>query len=277
MRFNRIGTCFGIAGVFMILRLAISMAQTGQNDLRPAILLSGVAFLSIAILMLVQLGFTVSLARIRMSAGRSALVALGGLCIFIGVMYLLMKVKLSEPVIVAFLLALRDLSLMTFAASLGYTISFIVRDKNILLPAAMFAAVVDYWGVTWGPLSVMLVKQPAVVAAASVQMPTPVAHVPGTMIGMGDFLFLALFFGVLYRYDLNVKSAFWIGYALLTATMFLVMAVDIAVPALVPMSIAIVAANIKKLQLKREEKLATIYVGAFLLVLIFSYKIFFMK
>ena len=154
---------------------------------------------------------------------------------------------------------------MLFAGLLGYTISFIVREKNILLPAAIFAALVDYWNVSWGPLSHILVDKPSVVAAAAVSMPAVSAGMPGMIIGMGDFVFLSLFFGVLYRFRMNVKGTFWLGYGLLTASMLAVMYFGSAFPALIPMSLAVVAANAKLFKLKREEQLAMVYVGALLL------------
>ena len=85
------------------------------------------------------------------------------------------------------------------------------------------------------------------------------------MIGMGDFIFLALFFSVLFRLGMNVKGSFWLGYVLLTASMYVVVVFGGALPALLPMGIAVIGANRRHFHLKRDEQLAMIYVGAILL------------
>lgn len=182
----------------------------------------------------------------------------------------------AEPLTVRIMLAVfHDLFLMVFAGLLGHMISFIVREPNILLPAASFAALVDYWNVTWGILSKAIVSKPGVVARLSVTVPTPIGN--ASTIGMGDFVFWALFFGVLYRFNMNVKAAFWLGYALLTASMVLIMFVGGAIPALVPMGLAITASNIRLFKLNREELLATIYVGLILFVFLTISAILFVR
>jgi len=258
------GACVALAAVFMTLRLAVTLVRPEGVDPRLAV------FTSIGALMLVQLAFVVSLARLRMKAGSAFLLAVPSAIAVIGISVLAAKTKIDHPMMLAVILGFRDLFLILFAGSLGCGISYIVRESNILLPAAVFAAFVDFWSVTWGPLSHILEKKPAIIEAASVHLPTPVPGVPGTMIGMGDFLFLALFFTVLYRFCMNVKGAFWVGYALLTLSMLVVLRWGGAIPALVPMSLAIVGMNIKYFKLKRQELLATLYVGLMTLALLIA-------
>ena len=268
MRIGRIGPCILMAGAYIIIIFAITMAKLVKLNVHLAI---GLSVVSVCVLMLVQLAFVISVVGLRMRPRLSALLALLSAAVFVGILFS----KLHAPMMAILGLAsIQQLSLMLFAAALGYTISFIVREPNILLPIAIFAAFVDYWSVTWGPLSQILEKKPAIVAAVSVHMPTPVPGVPGTMIGMGDFVFLALFFGVLYRFSMNVKGTFWLGYGLLTASMLVVMGLGGALPALIPMGLAVVAANAKLFKLKREELLAIVYVGALLLVVLIASGIF---
>lgn len=261
-----VGACAALATALVILRLAVTLVRPGGVDPRLAV------FTSIGALMLVQLAFVVSLARLRMKAGSAFLLAVPSVIAVIGISILVAKTNpdfVGTPLF-SLVLGLRDVFLIIFAGSLGCGISYIVRESNILLPAAVFAAFVDFWSVTWGPLSHILEKKPAIIEAASVHLPTPVPGVPGTMIGMGDFLFLALFFTVLYRFCMNVKGAFWVGYALLTLSMLVVLRWGGAIPALVPMSLAIVGMNIKYFKLKRQELLATLYVGLMTLALLIA-------
>ncbi|MCL6630007.1 MAG: hypothetical protein K6U00_10450, partial [Armatimonadetes bacterium] len=67
------------------------------------------------------------------------------------------------------------------------------------------------------------------------------------------------------------------GYALLTASMVLVMVVGGAIPALVPMGLAIIASNIRLFKLNREELLATVYVGLILFVFLAISAILFVR
>ncbi|MHB0912371.1 MAG: hypothetical protein ACYC2Y_02855 [Armatimonadota bacterium] len=161
---------------------------------------------------------------------------------------------------------LRDLSLLSGAASLGYIISFLIREPNILAPVAICAALVDWWNVSLGPLGRLVATRPEVVEKVAVQMPA--AGVP-LMMGMGDVIFLAIFFSVLFRFRMNVKGAFWLGFVLLVLSMFAVMIPSVgALPALVPIGIAVLATNAKYFKLNREEQLATLYVGLLLLALL---------
>lgn len=275
MRVNQMNRCLGIAGIFTIFRLLIAMIPQAKDDTH-SLLIYAIYSLTIAITMLLQLGLVVSLAGLKLPAGKSALVSLTALCVFVGLMFLLMKIRITMPFILAFVLMIRDMSLMIFAASLGCIISFIIREPNIVIPVALFAAVVDYWGVTAGPLSVVLTKKPAILDAVSIHMPVPIVNAPGTLIGLGDFVFLGIFFSILYRFALNTKLSFWLGFVFLTVTMFIVTAVDVAIPALVPMGAAIIIANYRAIELKREEKLATLYVGIILFVtlIILKYQVF---
>lgn len=265
MRVNQMNRCLGIAGIFLVFRLLIAMVPPANND-SHSIFVYAIYFITISVTMLIQLGLVVGLAGLKLSAKKSALISLSAACVFIALMFMLMKTRISIPFILALVLAMRDLSLMIFAASMGCIISFIIREPNIIIPVALFAAVVDYWGVTAGPVSVVLAKRPAILDAVSVHMPVPIINAPGTLIGLGDFVFLGIFFSILYRFALNTKLSFWLGFAFLTVTMFIVTAVDVAIPALVPMGAAIIIANYKSVELKRDEKLATLYVGIILLV-----------
>ncbi|MHB1457609.1 MAG: hypothetical protein ACYC0V_11910 [Armatimonadota bacterium] len=275
MRVNQMNRCLGIAGIFLMFRLIIAMVPPAGNQTH-SLFIYAIYFVTIAITMLLQLGMVVSLAGLKLPAKKSALISFVALCIFIGITFLLMKTHISIPFILALTMAIRDMSLMIFAAALGCIISFIIKEPNIVVPVALFAAVVDYWGVTSGPLSVVLAKRPAILDVVSVHMPVPIVNAPGTLIGLGDFVFLGIFFSILYRFALNTKLSFWLGYAFLTVTMFIVTAVDVAIPALVPIGAAIIIANYKAIELKRDEKLATLYVGIiiFAALIILKYQVF---
>ena len=269
MRLGRIGVCIALAGAYVALRFAALWIKPGV--LSPEV----VVFAYTALLMLVQLAFVVSIAGLRLRPQSSALLMLPGAVGAAAMILLEMKLATQTPVAMLVTVSVfRDLCLMVFGGSFGCLFSFIIREPNVLLPAAVFAGFVDYWNVSWGPLSRVIERKPDVVAMVSVHMPAPVPGMHGSTVGIGDFVFLALFFAVLYRFGLNVRGAFWFGYGLLTACILLVLKFETPVPALVPIAIAVVGANIRNFKLQREELLATLYVGVLLLLLILASVIF---
>jgi hypothetical protein len=241
--------------VYLLFRVA---AQTITiRSVHPAILI----LVSVALFMLLQLAI------IRAASGLQLAPKVTGWLIPVfaaAVVGFMVLGTVKMPHVMAVLVAsMRDTALIFFAVSLGYTLSVIVREPSLLLPVAVFAAIVDFWSVNYGPLAILLATRPQVVEAAAVQVPVLGRAMPVSRIGVGDFVFLALFFGVMYRFRMNVIGAFWLGFVLLTATMIMVIRVPAfgAVPALVPIAIAVIAANTKHLKLKREEVCSTLIVG----------------
>ncbi|MCE5198859.1 MAG: hypothetical protein ABFD54_00265 [Armatimonadota bacterium] len=160
------------------------------------------------------------------------------------------------------------LMVMLAAVGLGYIISSRVKDKNLLLPVVMFAAFIDLWTVTVGPVATVLKKAPEVVGAVS----TPIPHagagafVPMTMIGSGDFIFMALVFAVVHRFSMRPRRNYWAIFAAMTIGMLVVMFGFLnALPALVVLAVAVIGANYREFKLSREEKISTAIVGVLLM------------
>jgi len=258
MRFNRTGACLVIIGVYMIMRLVAPMIKPGRFS-------SIEVFLAIAVLMLVQLSLVVSIAGLRLRVRSTALLCLASGILFVGALILVREIRHISPWAVQSLEAFQDLLLMMTAGFLGCLAGLIIREPNIVLPIAMFAGLVDYWNVSLGPLGHIVEEKPSLISAVTVHMPTPMPGVPMVMIGMGDFVFLALFFSVLFRLGMNVKGSFWLGYVFLTISMWVVIFFQSAFPALLPMGVAVIGANRRHFKLKRDEQLAMVYVGAILL------------
>ena len=271
MRLSRAGACFVVALIYLVLRVTIPMMRLGfLNSIALVVV-------SIALMMLVQLALAVCIAGIGLRPRNAFLLALVSALVFVGMLMILNSPHLSASKhVLRGLVGFQQLALMLFAAFLGCGFSYIVREPNILLPVAMFAAVVDLWNVSIGPLGQVIKTKPDMVAAVAVQMPTPVPGIPGTMIGMGDFVFLALYFSVLYRFAMNVRGTFWLGYALLTASMLFVLSSGV-LPALIPVALAVIIANRRLFKLSRDEKLAIVYVGIFVVVLLTASGVFFLR
>ncbi len=162
-----------------------------------------------------------------------------------------------------------SLSIMLGAAGIGYMVALRIKDRNLILPVVMFAAYIDFWTVTRGPVSVVMEKAPDVVVAVSAPIPQAGTgtFMPVSMVGPGDFLFLALVFAAVHRLGMNGARNFWFVYAAMALGMAGVLAGLVTVlPALIVLAIAVVAANWREFKLSREEKISTAVVAVVLLV-----------
>lgn len=158
------------------------------------------------------------------------------------------------------------------AASIGCLVSLRIKDKNLLLPVVMFAASIDFWTVSSGPVSKMMAHAPEIVKAVS----TPIPHagtgtfVPCLQMGIGDPLFMAVVFAAIHRLGMNDRRNFGFVFVGMTAAMLLVLIGPLSfLPALVALAIAVVAANWREFKLSSQEKLSTAIVGLALAATVF--------
>lgn len=153
---------------------------------------------------------------------------------------------------------------------LGYTLSFLLREKNIMLPVAVFAAYTDFWTVLWGPTSQMVRKAPTVVQAVSAAIPTPGAGSiqPISFIGPGDFIFMAMFFAAICRHKMEPSKTYWLLVPLLAIGMIAVLlgVFPVGLPALILVGISVAIANRKHFKLQKQEIISTIVVAVILVL-----------
>jgi hypothetical protein len=142
-------------------------------------------------------------------------------------------------------------------AGLGVLLASGLREPNILLPAAVFAAFADYFVVHFGTVHHAL-KSPAgqhLIQTVSAKVPT-LPGLPILTVGPADFVFLAFFLACVYRFDLQLKRTLVLLSVLLTFALFFVTLLAAPVPALVPMALAFVVANFRSFRLSPSEKQA---------------------
>jgi len=169
------------------------------------------------------------------------------------------------------------ISLITIflCTGLGTLISFLIREKNMLVPVMLCCAFIDVWTVTVGFVSKTLQKTPHIVSAVSTEVPMigSKGFRPLSTIGPGDFIFVALVFACVFRYKMNVKLNFWLMFSILTLGMLLIVfGVLPALPALICVAIAALLANRKEFTLSKQEKLYIGIVFSFLLILMLVFK-----
>ncbi len=163
---------------------------------------------------------------------------------------------------------LGNVALILWAAFLGRLVSRIIREGKLLLPVAVVASLGDIVTVYWGFVAHVSEKAPEVVEAFAASAPVaPPPGVPATIlsaVGIGDFLFLALFLAVALRHSMEAAKALWATFVLmlLAPLVFLIWPQATGVPGLPFISAAVLWANRRHLQFTREEKRALAFVGA---------------
>lgn len=168
-----------------------------------------------------------------------------------------------------------SLLLIAGATSTGYLVSFLLRERNIVLPVAVFAGFTDFWTVSVGPTAKMIKHAPHIVQAVSAPIPTPGAgHItPISFIGPGDFIFLALLFGAICRLGMNLRRTYWFVFPLLSLGMLGVIVggaifrLNTGFPALVLIAIGVILANIGEFRLQKSEIKAIVVVVGIILAL----------
>ena len=247
--------------------------------------LAGSIIISTVLFMLLQLWLVQTVVHLKPRAGVSAVLTVAFLMLWVVTFLYVRPHRPWSPSHNAPYFILRPLLLLlavTFGCTFfGILLSPIVREANVLLPVALVAMPIDYLGAMTpiGFTQNVVASNPAFVQSVSVPVPSVgggglIAGLhPISFIGPGDILFLAFFFAVVLRLGLNIRGTFWWMYGLLTLTMLIVQkAPDNSllskIAALVPMGLAILIANRRYFQLKREEVFATLYAALLILTLV---------
>lgn len=251
-------------------------AAIQRNSGAPAFFLRllavGVVFFPTLVFMAVQFAVVYYFARLKMSFWRSAGTGLALIVVVIGLMTLIVARSgavqhlnrlptIRESLYVVglyqgYLKMLVVAAMMLTAANIGYLVSLRVTDKNLLLPVVMFAAYIDLWTVTRGPVSKVIEKAPEVVSAVAAPIPQAGAgaFVPKFLIGPGDFLFAGLVFAVVSRLRMNGPRTFWFVLGAMALGM-LAIAVGLLdyLPALIMLAVGVLIANWKEFKLSKPE------------------------
>ncbi len=184
---------------------------------------------------------------------------------------------LSEVQLMA--IAASGVGFLTACAMGGRLLSRLVREPNLLLPVLVTAAVADVFTVFAGPTGEMLKRAPSVVQHLSMAVPQAgsAAHGRGmagiaiaASIGLGDYIFGALFLAAAWRHGLDTRRAA-IGGAICALIGMLCVLLIPALPALplLPfIAVGVLVPNVRRFKFSRQE-IVTMVVGAvFLAVLL---------
>ncbi|MBR4748227.1 MAG: hypothetical protein IK083_01465 [Abditibacteriota bacterium] len=146
--------------------------------------------------------------------------------------------------------------IVTLSMAFGYFLSFVVREKNLLVPIMLCCAIIDVWTVSSGFVHSVINKAPAAIGAVSSSLPAAGMGKFSVIstIGAGDFIFPAMVFACVFRFGFAGRKNFWMIFAFLYAGMLLILTGLLPyLPALVPVCLAVLLANFREFSLSRRE------------------------
>lgn len=163
-------------------------------------------------------------------------------------------------------IAIRDIGMFSWCVGLGAFLALMLNDKNLLIPVSVFLAGFDIFLVLTpiGPVKHMLQNAPQIVQSVALTVPKPTSDVAGgfahpyAYIGPADFVFMAMFFVALHRFDMRLRSTAWaLVPAVLAYLVLLYFPFLSALPLLVPIGITVLMVNAREFHLNKEEWLST--------------------
>ena len=179
---------------------------------------------------------------------------------------------------------LSDLLMVWLAGSIGASLSLLLRGANMIPPVAAVLALVDTWTVLLrGPVQQIMESQhptaQAFTQAMTVQLPAPraIGAAPSPLlIGFADFLFIAFFTAAICRFVPNGRAykRTLTGLLIILSAYLLLVAspLDIlALPALVPTAVVMIAINWRHFHYDRSEAFALLYAGLFIALIAMAF------
>ena len=195
----------------------------------------------------------------------AALFLVAGLVVWAGLIALTQVAGMNRGFAPALALAGAQIGLATWCVGLGALLASMVREKNILIPIAIFLALYDAFLVLTpvGPTSQFLQNAPQVLS--TVGMSIPAASASPTMgkaavsgyVGPADLVFLGTFFVALFRFKLRTTETLRWMIPALVAYLVVVLIFGLPLPAMVPIGLVIMVVNAREFRLTKDEKIST--------------------
>lgn len=192
---------------------------------------------------------------------------LSGVILHGGALLIIRQIK-PEPLIGLMLGNLMQLGMLGWTLGLGVLVSILIREKNMLLPIAIFLAGLDALLILtpFTPQARIVAENPEVVGNMGLRVPAvrstaidnlPIAVNDIGFVGPADLFISAMLFACLFRYRMRPRqTAIWL-IPVLIAYLFLVFLLSIPLPALVPIGLTVLIVNWREFNLTKDEKAAT--------------------
>lgn len=177
---------------------------------------------------------------------------------------------------------LSQTGLAIWCIGLGAVISSLLREKNILIPVAIFLIGFDIFLVLTplGFTQRIMKANPNLLNQVAMVIPKVTTHAQTAsnatvakagLVGPADLVFLGAFFLAMYRFDMKPKETLKVMIPVLIAYMILVLVTGWALPALVPIGLVTLLVNRHEFNLNKDEKVSTIVLALIAVgILVFS-------
>ncbi|MFQ3550017.1 MAG: hypothetical protein SNJ70_09740, partial [Armatimonadota bacterium] len=149
--------------------LANIISKLPSEKLYGIILIKSLMAIPVVMFMLSQFGIVYFFSKMKLNWWKCILIIFSGLIFIVAIVQIIIyqldivsKIhrypNIREQLFIlghyyGFLRLPISIFIIIIASGIGYLVSLRIKDKNLILPVAMFAAYIDYWTVTRGPVS----------------------------------------------------------------------------------------------------------------------------
>jgi hypothetical protein len=182
----------------------------------------------------------------------------------------------EQPFLRALLISIGQTGLLLWCFGIGALLASVLKDRNLLVPVAVFLALFDIWlvfapeGVASEAVREHRPEIQRVFEKLALQVPAPGGYAKAmAYVGPADLVFIAMFFVALFKFRLRTRETLWALVPTLAAYLLLVLLAGdtmigpfrlAALPALLPIGAVVLAVNWREFKLSKDEILSTILV-----------------
>ncbi len=161
-----------------------------------------------------------------------------------------------------------DIGLLGIGCHVGKIVAQGVSERSYLVPLSLVASVMDLWSV-WGGPSQLIIQNPQSHNYFLILYPLLGTQQIYPTIGLGDITFMALYLGVIPRYQLKRRQTSWALIVAIFSVYLLSVLSAKPLPAIPFISAAFLVVNWKLLEFKKKELQTTfLFITIFLAILI---------
>ncbi|MCC6403643.1 MAG: hypothetical protein IT207_06495 [Fimbriimonadaceae bacterium] len=270
MRSNGLAGYFLLTGVLFALRIALGLLEFPAAAAPFLDVLSVVAFVGLPVLAVFWAGSH------PWTRTHAVAFIVGGIVLQGGAL-LLARTPLGEGVLGLIVQSFGQFGLVAWCTGLGALVASLIKERNLLLPVALFLAGLDVFFVFHpsGPVAKVMSQNPEILSSVALEVPMAREAAPGrapkepkiepfAYVGPADVFFSAMFFVALYRFEMRAReTARWLVVALVGYLILVMLPIGLGMlPALVPIGLTVILVNRGEFRLAPQEKAMTAFVGA---------------
>lgn len=270
---------FVVAGVLFLLRVVYGFVVFPIKLVIPLSVLNAAMFVGLPIYALFRAGSHKWVAR------DGVVFLCGGVVLHIGGAFLARYVAGAGTPAEVFFMAIVQTGILCWTLGIGALLSLVIRDKNLLIPIAIFLVGFDMFLVfnPDSPTRRMLDHAPAVTQNVLATVPQPKAEgsdkagvLDLARVGPADLLFAATFFAVLFKFNMRAKQT--LAWMVPVLVLYLLVVIGFAgvsvgplslamLPAMVPIGLTVLLVNRREFKMEKQEVAGIVFVALFAIAL----------